>query len=150
MLILFQKNARNPLKKCKKNCRKSTQKVSVWESEMAKTMEKQVHFCSRHPGPCRINSPKICGNCAKKQTENRQNRTGNVPKQCGNLPKIVPEIKQNCARKAHKTVPKKLPSHVDNSPLWCRTSTGRPQLVRAAPLVLTVTRANKGISVRQG
>ena len=74
---------------------------------MTKMMEKQVHFCSRHPGPCRINSPTICGNSAKKQAENRQNRTGNSPKQCGNLPKIVPEIKQNCARKAHKSVSKK-------------------------------------------
>ena len=33
---------------------------------MTKTMEKQVHFCPRHPGPCRINSPTICGNSAKK------------------------------------------------------------------------------------
>ena len=134
MLIFSPKNARNLTKNTGKNTEKSTQKVSVWESEMTKTMEKQVHFCSRHPGPCRINSPTICGNSAKKQAENRQNRTGNAPKQCGNLPKIVPEIKQNCARKAHKLVPKKLPSHVGNSPLWCKTSTGRPQLARAAPL----------------
>ena len=130
----FQKNARKFTKNAGKIAEKNIQKVSVWESEMTKTMEKQVHFCPRHPGPCRINSPKICGNSAKKQAENRQNRTGNAPKQCGNLPKIVPEIKQNCTRKAHKSVAKKLPNHVSNSPLWCRTSTGRPQLVRAAPL----------------
>ena len=105
---------------------------------MTKTMEKQVHFCSRHPGPCRINFPEICGNFAKKQAETRKNRTGNAPKQCGNLPKMVPEIKQNCARKAYKSVAKKLPNHVSNSPLWCRTSTGRPQLVRAAPLIIRV------------
>ena len=95
-------------------------------------MEKQVHFCSRPPGPRRINSRKICGNSTKKEKENRQNRTGNSSKQCGNLPKIVPEIKKNCTRKAHKTVPKKLQNHADISPLWCRKSTGRPY--RAAPL----------------
>ena len=133
MQIFSPKNARNLTKNTGKITEKSTQKVSIWDSEMTKTMEKQVHFCSRHPGPCRINSPTICGNSAKKQAENRQNRTGNAPKQRGNLLKIVPEIKQNCARKAHKSVSKKLPSHVSNSPLWCRTSTGRPQLVRAAP-----------------
>ena len=135
MQIFFQKKCKKTHKKSRKIAEKSAQKVSVCESEMTKTMEKQVHFCSRHPGPCRINSPTICGNSAKKQAENRQNRTGNAPKQCGNLPKMVPEIKQNCARKAYKSVAKKLPNHVSNSPLWCRTSTGRLQLVRAAPLI---------------
>jgi hypothetical protein len=45
----FQKNARKPTKNAGKIAEKSTQKVSVWESEMTKTMEKQVHFGPRPP-----------------------------------------------------------------------------------------------------
>ena len=113
MLNFFQKNARNLTKNAGKIAEKSTQKVSVWESEMTKTMEKQVHFCSRHPGPCRINSPKTCGNSAKKTD-------GKPPKPHRKCSKTVRKFAENSAGNRAKSRQKSAQNSAEKATKPCR------------------------------
>ena len=108
-----QKMQEIPPKKCRKTSRKSVQKVTVRQSEMVKTMEKQVHFCPRAPRA-------LPGKSYKNWRKPHQKSAGKLAKSHRKCSKAVQKITENSAgnhakklqksgqkqcRKTYQTVP---------------------------------------------